>query len=335
MSDLESEQSRVCIHLSHYEDSLKSAREECSSISGLENELCEMHELLVAADIRLVLQLCTSGRHLAELQKKHHDVETTLNRCLASEAQYIEENTKLLRSLNSTRSEIEASMAENRLLLEANRVTTADLEEHKCQAQNVRLNNSEDKNDHSTETEKLKHTLVSSEEEIDNLVFSKEELEVKALVLKAKLEEQQDHIIAMEGYSNELIMLKKQCNELNQKLAEQILKTEEFRSLSVHLKELKDKADAEYIQAHEKRELEAPPVAMQESLRIAFIKEQYETRLQELKQQLSISKKHSEEMLWKLQDAITTPPIGGTMTFSKLKSEIFTIRMNIIYLKIL
>ncbi|KAK7285486.1 hypothetical protein RJT34_20259 [Clitoria ternatea] len=34
------------------------------------------------------------------------------------------------------------------------------------------------------------------------------------------------------------------------------------------------------------------------------IVEQYETKLQELKPQLSLSKKHSEEMLWKLQDTI-------------------------------
>lgn len=37
---------------------------------------------------------------------------------------------------------------------------------------------------------------------------------------------------------------------------------------------------------------------------MAFIKEQYQAKLQELKQQLSVSKKHNEEMLFKLQDAL-------------------------------
>ncbi|KAJ9146378.1 hypothetical protein P3X46_028651 [Hevea brasiliensis] len=318
VSDLELEKLRVCNLLSHYDDSLKSIREECCSLSGLETEICEVHELLIAADVKLiftrtqyedrveelVLQLCSSDRQVTELLKKHIDLETTLTHCLANEAQYIEENANLLTSLNSIRSEIEASIAENSLLLEANRVTTAELEEYKHWAHNVVLRDFEGKSQQCQDVERLKHTMLSFEEETDNLMFSKEEMEVQVLVLKAKLDEQQAHIIAMEGYGDELMMLKKQCNELAQRLAEQILKTEEFRNLSVHLKELKDKADAECIQAREKREPEVPPVAMQESLRIAFIKEQYETRLQELKLQLSISKKHSEEMLWKLQDAI-------------------------------
>ncbi|EEF48446.1 ATP binding protein, putative [Ricinus communis] len=316
VSDLESENLRVCSLLSHYEDSLKIAREECSSIPDLKIELCKMDELLIATDVsliftktqyenkaaELVLQLRASDTYLDELQKKHIEVETTLNRCLANEAEYTEENAKLLASLNSMRSELEASIAENRLLVEANRVTTAELEEYKDWARDVRLN-CEDQRQHSLVVERLKHLLVSSEEEIDNLVLSKEELEVKVLVLKAKLDEEQAQITTMERYLDELMILKKQYNELSQRLADQILKTEEFRNLSIHLKELKDKAEAECVHAREKKDTEAP-VAMQESLRIAFIKEQYETRLQELKQQLSISKKHSEEMLWKLQDAI-------------------------------
>ncbi|KAF2291473.1 hypothetical protein GH714_024552 [Hevea brasiliensis] len=282
VSDLELEKLRVCNLLSHYDDSLKSIREECCSLSGLETEICEVHELLIAADVKLiftrtqyedrveelVLQLCSSDRQVTELLKKHIDLETTLTHCLANEAQYIEENANLLTSLNSIRSEIEASIAENSLLLEANRVTTAELEEYKHWAHNVVLRDFEGKSQQCQDVERLKHTMLSFEEETDNLMFSKEEMEVQVLVLKAKLDEQQAHIIAMEGM------------------------------------ELKDKADAECIQAREKREPEVPPVAMQESLRIAFIKEQYETRLQELKLQLSISKKHSEEMLWKLQDAI-------------------------------
>jgi chromosome segregation ATPase len=318
VSDLESEKARVCHLLLQSEECLNNAREEASTVSALKTQLSEMHEPLIAADVRFIFaktqydsgfevllhQLHSTDRLLAQLQKKHIDMETTLNRCLASETQYAEENARLLTNLNSVLSELEASIAENRLLVEKNRVVRAELEEFKHNSQNVVLGYMEDKTQHSLEVEKLKCMLVTSEEEIDNLVFSKVELEVKVLVLEAKLDEQQAQIITLEGYYDELVMVQKHCNELNQRLSDQILKTEEFRNLSVHLKELKDKADAECIQAREKREPEGPSVAMQESLRIAFIKEQYETRLQELKQQLSISKKHSEEMLWKLQDAI-------------------------------
>ncbi|KAJ0687706.1 putative post-transcriptional gene silencing PAZ-Argonaute family protein [Helianthus annuus] len=85
---------------------------------------------------------------------------------------------------------------------------------------------------------------------------------------------------------------------LTNKLTEQKLKTEEFKNLSIYLKELKDSADV----AHEKKEKD--PEGPTESLRIAFIKEQYQTKIQELKQQLSVSKRHNEEMLFKLQDAL-------------------------------
>lgn len=318
VSDLESEKSRVCHLLLQSEECLKIAREESSSVSALETQLSEAHELLIATDVRLsfmkahyegtveglIQQLYSSDKHFAELHKKHIDVESILNRCLASEVQYIEQNARLSTSLNSFRSELEASTAENRLLLETNRVVRAELEEYKSRAQNVGLTYHEDKSQRSLEVERLKCMLLTSEEEIDNLMCSQEELEIKVLVLQAKLDEQRNQIISLEGCYDELVMLQKECSELNQELSEQILKTEEFRNLSVHLKELKDKADAACIQAREKREPEGPPVAMQESLRIAFIKEQYETRLQELKHQLSISKKHSEEMLWKLQDAV-------------------------------
>ncbi|KAJ6939385.1 hypothetical protein NC651_005740 [Populus alba x Populus x berolinensis] len=312
VSVLESEKSRVCQLLLQSEECLKNAHEEAST---LKSQLSEMHKSLIAADVQFIFaktqyeggvevllqKLNSSDGHFAHLQKKHIDMEIILNHCHASETQYIEENARLMTNVNSVQSELEASIAENRLLVETKR---AELEGFKNNSQNVVLSYIEDKAQHSKEFEKLKCLLVTSEEEIDNLVFSKVELEVKFLVLEAKLDEQKAQIITLEGYYDELVMLQKHCNELNQRLSDQILKTEEFRNLSIHLKELKDKADAECIQAREKREPEGPPVAMQESLRIAFIREQCETRLQEQKQQLSISKKHSEEMLWKLQDAI-------------------------------
>ncbi|XP_065881905.1 sporulation-specific protein 15 [Euphorbia lathyris] len=315
VSHLESEKLRVCNLLSNYEESLEVARKACSSVPGLEIEIYEMLELLISTDVRLiftktqyegiaeqmVFQLCSSDRDLAEFQKKYSDTETALNCCLASNTYHIEENEKLLTSLNFVRSELEACITENKSLREANCVTKAELEENRNRDLNVTLHHCEETSQHSLEVESLKLMLVHSEEEIENLVLSNEESEVKVLLLKAKLDEKQGQIIAIQGYRDEL---KKQYNEISQRLAEQTMKTEEFRNLSIHLKELKDKVEAECVQAHEKSEPEASPGTMQDSLRIAFIKEQYETKLQELKHQLSVSKKHSEEMLWKLQDAI-------------------------------
>lgn len=86
-------------------------------------------------------------------------------------------------------------------------------------------------------------------------------------------------------------MLRSRCNELSHKLSLRVMKTEEFNNLSINLKELKDKAEADCSShARETREPEGPPVVMQDSLRVAFIKEQYETKIHELNQQLSISK---------------------------------------------
>ncbi|KAM4075048.1 hypothetical protein ACB094_10G140700 [Castanea mollissima] len=251
------------------------------------------------------------GWHALEVERLEHklvDSEEKVDNLMFSkeelEVKYKEENARLLTSLDSLKSELEASTAENRVLLDKISVITYELEECKNRAENVEATLKGEKGWHALEVERLEHKLVDSEEKVDNLMFSKEELEVKSILLKAKVDEQHAHITLLEGYNDELIMLRKKCSELSQRLAEQVLKTEEFKNLSIHLKELKDKADAECLQVREKREPEGPPVGMQESLRIAFIKEQYETKLQELKHHLSLSKKHCDEMLWKLQDAI-------------------------------
>ncbi|KAL9271606.1 hypothetical protein AKJ16_DCAP23051, partial [Drosera capensis] len=128
-----------------------------------------------------------------------------------------------------------------------------------------------------------------------SLSLSNQESEITLIVLKSKLDE---HCNFM---NEEFTSVEQQNNELNHRLHEQTLKTEEFRNLSIHLKELKDQTEANFLQLRQKRETEG---AKHESLRIAFIKEQYVGKLQELRQQLSISKKHGEEMLCKLQDAV-------------------------------
>ncbi|KAL4311438.1 hypothetical protein GQ457_01G027690 [Hibiscus cannabinus] len=318
LTDLESEKSRVCSLLQQCEECLYNAREESSTITFLESQLSEMHELSIAADVSLIFlrtqyeswttglvhQLSIYKRLVVGLQEKHRGVEDALNGCLAREAHYIEDNGRLSASLDSLKSELEAAMDENGVLLAKNSSVLAELEEYKSKLAKTVFDYCEDKNQLALEVKRLKHLLAGSHEEIDNLMVSKEELELNVLVLNAKLDEQSTQINLLEGHNREVLLLQKQCDELSQRLSEQILKTEEFKNLSIHFKDLKDKADAEFTQVREKRESEVPPTAMQESLRIAFIKEQYETRLQELKHQLAVSKKHSEEMLWKLQDAI-------------------------------
>ncbi|KAJ8772248.1 hypothetical protein K2173_027425 [Erythroxylum novogranatense] len=316
VSDLQSENERIGQLLTQHEKCIKNLREESCSFSVLESWLLEVYQLFIFSDVQLIFSKCqyetrieelvqeihSLGIQLVELQKKHVDAEISLRSCLSSETKHAEDNLSLLTSLNFLKSELDAANSEKRLLIETNRLTRAEIEEFKNKTDNVGLNRSGDRSVHFDEVERMKAMLVSYEEEIDNLLILREESEIKVIVLKGKLNEQQNYVISLGECSDEIVALQKQCNELTKRLSEQILKTEEFKNLSVHLKELKDKADEEYN--HQKRETEKPPVAMQDSLRIAFIKEQYEGRLQELKQQLSISKKHSEEMLWKLQDAV-------------------------------
>lgn len=318
VSDLELEKSRLHCILLDTEECLKTAQNESYSNSCLEAQLFAMYEFLIALDVKLaytkaqyevrieelIQQLYSKDRYLAELQKKYLNVETTLNSCLASEANHNEESAKLMTSLSTIKSELDASIAQNRVLVDANSALRTELEECKQRAESRDATVHIDRSENAFQVEKLEHRLVKSEEEIDNLLFTKEALEVKFLVLEARLDEQKPQIALLEDYKHELAALQNKYDELAHRLSEQVLRTEEFKNLSIHLKELKDKADAECIQVREKREPDGPPPAMQESLRIAFIKEQYETKLQELKHQLSISKKHSEEMLWKLQDAI-------------------------------
>ncbi|KAL6177001.1 hypothetical protein ACLB2K_053633 [Fragaria x ananassa] len=266
-------------------------------------------------------KLDSSDSHLSEIRNNQLHLENKLNECLASEKHCIEENCKLMTSLSSLNSELEASIGQNRILLDTNSSLRTELEEYKKRAENAVAIDHGDKSQSAPEIERLERILVTSEEEIDNLIFSKEELEIKYIVIKAKLDEQCTQIASLEAYKDESTLMHNECNDLKQKLAEQVLKAEEFKNLSIHFKELKDKSCVECLHAPDKREPEAPPAAMQESLRIAFIKEQYETKLQELKQQLAISKKHCEEMLWKLQDAINEVD-------SRKKSEATHVKRN-------
>ncbi|KAG5612545.1 hypothetical protein H5410_023826 [Solanum commersonii] len=324
-SELGTEKSRLDHLLQQRSKQMEKLQLEVSYISDLNRHMLEIQEYAIASDVKftvamshcetlnleLVWQLKSSDGSTAELQKRCHDLQANLNQCLASEACSIKENKELLRSLSSVRSDLEASIAQNNVLSDAKYVNTVKLEEYKKEMTILEDSLLETNNHHALEVEKLKSELANAEEELNCLSLCKEELEIMVIVLRGKLDELHPYRILQENNKDEMVTLQLQCNklthkcnELTHKLSEQALKTEEFRNLSIHLKELKDKADAECLQVRKKRESEGPPVAMQESLRIVFIKEQYESKFQELKQQVSISKKHGEDMLLKLQDAL-------------------------------
>ncbi|XP_057442265.1 uncharacterized protein LOC130733988 [Lotus japonicus] len=316
VSNLEFEKSRILDLLQKSEKCLSDALKESSSISCLETDLSEMHEFSIATDVvvmftraqfeghieELTGKLYSTCRQLDVIHQKNLDVESELNECLCRELTYIEENTTLLTSLDFLKSELEVFAAQSRSLFDQNNSIITELKE-KSRTENVSDTLNVRESECVLEVARLEQLLASCHREGEQLFLSKEEAELKCIVLLAKLDELESTITKLKQSDNELIKLQNQCNELSKRLSEQVFKTEEFKNLSIHLKELKDKAEAECLSARDKRGQEGPPVAMQESLRIAFIKEQYETKLQELKQQLSLSKKHSEEMLWKLQGA--------------------------------
>ena len=126
------------------------------------------------------------------------------------------------------------------------------------------------------ETE-LSKLPLQFEEEMEILRSSKEEHEIIGIILQSKLFEQHE-----------------QNQKLMNRLLDQILKSEEFKNLSIHFKN--------HVELM--RKSESPPGAVMESLRVAFIKEQCEIRVQELQIQLKISKKHGEDLLLKLQSAL-------------------------------
>ncbi|CAI9116371.1 OLC1v1017497C1 [Oldenlandia corymbosa var. corymbosa] len=168
----------------------------------------------------------------------------------------------------------------------------------------LKVGTPEDKDQRAFEMEHLRSKLENAEEEANNLTLNDIQLDILTIFLRNKLDEQLTCARLIEERESELMALRAANDELSDKLTKQALKTEELKNLSIRLKELKDKAEAECVISKENREAQEPPVALQESLRMAFIKEQYETKIQELKQQVAISKRHGEEMLMKLQDAV-------------------------------
>ncbi|XP_038985946.1 myosin-11-like isoform X1 [Phoenix dactylifera] len=289
-------------------------------VSDAENHLEAMLENSLAAELKvtymrsqfhtrmqdLVGHLKALERDRQELHLKHTDAKVLLERHIASKAQLADENARLSAALQSLKSEFATIVCEKEGLVDYinkyRAICTEDADK-KARAATMEVENLE-RQKYKDEIWQLKNMLVNFEEEMDDLKFSRCELEIMDIILRSKWDEQQSRISLLEEFVHELGKLREQNNECSYKLSEQILKTEEFKNLSIHLRELKDEADPECHQAREKRETEGSTFAIQESLRIAFIKEQYESKLQELRNQLYISKKYAEEMLLKLENAL-------------------------------
>ncbi|KAK4803233.1 hypothetical protein SAY86_001436 [Trapa natans] len=308
VSELQAEQFRLDNLLLQKEECIKVACQETVSRNYLEDQLFEMDDVWVASDVQVIFiqsqyksliedvvqQHKLSEWNQSDLHAKYLNIESRLNCALANEVQLTEENAELSRNLESFRAELEAATAQNRILSGSNKALALELEEYRNRFDVLDDSLSEESRKKGFEIEILKQRLASSEGEIGGLTISNEELKIELLVLKDALHE----------HCGELTLMEEEYKELSNRLSAQVLKIKELKNLSEHLKELKDKAEAECARAYKKKEAESPSFAMQESLRIAFIKEQYETTVQELKQQLLMSKKHSEEMLLKLQDAV-------------------------------
>ncbi|KAI3996346.1 hypothetical protein MKX01_026814 [Papaver californicum] len=320
VADIEHEKSRICHILLLSEESGRKADADVLSlqarVSDLESHLAALHEIVLAADVELVFtrsQFLSRAQELVqqlesldscyrELNIKHLALLNTVNDRISSKAQYVEDNAVLLSTLGSLSSELETTMVERKSLLERNKVISEELKNHKNRADKTESNIVECTNRHELEIAHVKHAFLSSQEEADVLLSSQEELETTIIVIKSKLDEQHRQFLLLE---DEHTQLRNQQKELTRRLSEQSLKTEEFKNLSIHLKELKDRAEAECVQAREKREAEGQAVVAQESLRMVFMRDQCETKVQEMRNQILISKKHGEEMLFKLQDALS------------------------------
>ncbi|XP_009409150.2 sporulation-specific protein 15 [Musa acuminata AAA Group] len=287
-------------------------------IMDMENQLATILENSLAAEMKVTFmrsQLCenaqklfaqlkTLERELEEMNLKHENVVTLLNTCSANEAQLTEENARLSVALQSLQSDYDSVFQEKENLIDyvnKRNASWTEFEDIKVRASTLEADSNHQKQKYEDEISQLKNMLISFEEEVCNLRSYKVALEVTDIVLRSKLNEQQTKGLLLEECDHELRTLQEHHNELSCKLSEQILKAEEYKNLSIHLRELKDKAEAECLQAREKKENER---SSQESLRIAFIKEQHESKIQELKNQLFVSKKYAEEMLLKLQNAL-------------------------------
>ncbi|KAK9748677.1 hypothetical protein RND81_02G072900 [Saponaria officinalis] len=213
-------------------------------------ELLEMHGFLIAKDVVqtvIVKQYKLLVEELySELEYFNKNFEEAAKKNLNN---YAAENARLLSDLESLKSILEFTVALNQAQEHSNCSIATELEECQEKVSSLEAKLADDKRN-------------KFETEIQDLVISNEELEIRSLVFRTTIDEMSAKIISHEERTGD-------C-----------------------------------LQAYDKRKFKGSSFASQESLRVAFIKEEYETKLEEVCHQLSISEKHGEEMLLKLQDVL-------------------------------
>ncbi|WOH15825.1 hypothetical protein DCAR_0935371 [Daucus carota subsp. sativus] len=202
--------------------------EESTRPTGLSCQLAEIHEHVVAAEVqlkfvkteyeslieKLVLQFKQVRGCHEELQKVHFDMESPLNRSLATETHQSNENAELMTTVHWLRSELEASVIEIRVLSESISVLMPRLEEFKRKTVILEAELDHDSRVHN----EFNYKLEIAGEEICELIFCNTELEIIIIVLKDKPDGQKGHIALMEKSSVEsfkdrirLMKLDKSC----------------------------------------------------------------------------------------------------------------------------
>ncbi|KAL6884631.1 hypothetical protein ACP4OV_010567 [Aristida adscensionis] len=289
-----------------------------SQLSYVENQLETVLEAMFSSEIEAsymrnqvrdaVVQLNLLRNDLEKLQLKSKDDYELLRVHMATEVELADRNATLQAAIHSLEINLSSVIQEKeglKELMEANKEALTQVSNNKSRDIAVSIDNSETILKYQDEISQLRLLVTDLEEQVDDMRSAKDEIEILNMILRSKMEEQ--HMVMsslLQNHEHELKHLKEQNNDLTQKLAEQSLKTEEFKNLSIHLRELKEKAESG------RKEKEGSLFAMQDSLRIAFIKEQYESKVQELKGQVFVSKKYAEEMLLKLQSALDEVETG-------------------------
>eukprot|EP01018_Ginkgo_biloba_P038030 Gb_27516 [translate_table: standard] len=287
------------------------------SVRSADAEIALMKEQYEAKVQELMIQLDLSTKHSEELLSKLQSALSELENRTKREANCIQKNEELSARVSMLETEVQTILHEKRDLIhevESYKGLKAELESARisldsCNADRAeitvslqRSNQEKDKLDEDIGS--LREMLRNTDSELNELKRHRDELELTVAFLQSNLDDQHAQISFHNEQKNELMQLRSQHSELKHKLSEQELKTEDLRRHSIHLKELQEKADAELSQLHaQKKDLEENSTIMQDSLRIAFIKEQCEAKEQELLTQLVLSKKHGEELFLNLQEA--------------------------------
>nr|CAB3494877.1 unnamed protein product [Digitaria exilis] len=251
-----------------------------------------------------VVQLNMLRNDFEKLQLKNNDADELLRVHMSTQAELTDRNSALQAAIHSLEINLCSVVQEKKGLEEIMKGHEEAFTKVSNNSHDAAVDNSEKIFEDQNEVS-LRVLLTDLEEQIDNVKSTKDENEILNIILRSKLEEQHTMMSSLlQNQRQELTNLIEENKDLTQKLAEQSLKAEEFKNLSIHLRELKEKAEAG------RKEKEGSLHAMQDSLRIAFIKEQYESKVQELKGQVFVNKKYAEEMLLKLQSALDDVETG-------------------------